>query len=236
MQPYSDYEIAQRRIAERQASKSRFRILLVVIAILVFITLVSGESAFCTVPIGIITALFAFADGIEMYYATPEHGPSEAEVEQEMSWLFGKDGQNQSTTQAHALAQERIRKRRIKKWKFFGHLLLFVPVNGWLIHSAISTNNGDRFGFLLVTLTWFILFIAHAESVFPSQRILEKREASFGNQILSELDNLQNVKVKPKEKLKRGKYYEVGDDGELVEVEDEIVSLEEKPKREIDNR
>jgi len=44
MQPYSDYEIAQRRIAERRANKSRFQFLLALIAILVFITLISGGS------------------------------------------------------------------------------------------------------------------------------------------------------------------------------------------------
>ena len=233
MQPYSDYEIAQRRIAERQSNKSRFRILLAVLAILVFITLVSGESAFCTLPIGIITALFVLVYGIEMYYTTPNHAPSEAEVKQEMGWLFGQDWQEQFSTQAHAFAEDRIRKRRTGKWGFLGHFLLYMPVNGWIFVTALQDQHTPEGYIIFILAIWFILFVAHAQSTYPTRQVLEKREKKFGKTLQFELERLQPEKSKPKEKLKRDKQYRLGDDGELVEVEDEIVQLEEKPKREV---
>ena len=57
------------------------------------------------------------------------------------------------------------------------------------------------------------------------------RNGIWTNQCQREMKRLQPEKAKVQEKLKRGKYYEVGDDGELVEVDDEAMLLEEKPKR-----
>ncbi|MBA3873786.1 MAG: hypothetical protein H0X30_32025 [Anaerolineae bacterium] len=65
---------------------------------------------------------------------------------------------------------------------------------------------------------------------------MARREMEYGQTIKSELTSLQPEKLKEKEKLKRGKYYQVGDDGELEEVEDEILGLEDKPMREGSNR
>ncbi len=231
MQPYSDYEIAQRRIAERRANKSRFQFLLALIAILVFITLSSSGSAFCTVPIGIIMALFAVSHRIEMYYTNPEHAPTEAEIEKEMEWLFCDDWQEIASAQAYALAQDRIRKRRMGKWGFLGHFLLYIPVNCWIIVTALRDRHNPEGFIIFIIAIWIILFIAHARSAFPTKQSLEKREINFGKTLHFELARLQPEKAKAKEKLKRGKYYQVGDDGELEEVEDEIVRLEEKPKR-----
>ena len=72
--------------------------------------------------------------------------------------------------------------------------------------------------------------------LLPNRQQLEKQERNFGRNLQFELERLQPEKTKRKEKLKRGKYYEVGDDGELVEVVDEIMRLEDNPKREVDNR
>lgn len=236
MQPYSDYEIAQRRIAQRRANKSRFQFLLAVLGVLMLITLVSGESIFCTIPIGIITALFALSYSIELYYTNPERTPSEAEIEQEMDWLFGENWQEDASAQAHALAQDRIRERRISKWKYYGHLLLYIAVNGLVI---LSWNSGQKPQGIIVLLLaiWFFVFIYHARSTFPTKQMLEEREREYGETMRYELTRLQSSSMsKPKEKLKAGVNYMIGDDGELVEVEDEIMRLEDKPKREMGNQ
>lgn len=233
MQPYSDYEIAQRRIAERQRKKSQFRTALVFTIIPLFVAMLDSNTGRCLIPFTVIAGILAIVNGIEWYYSSPNHGPSETELEQEMYWLYGEDWQNQPNAQAHALAEDRIRKRKISKWRLAGHALLFFPANGWLFISGLTTKNGDQLGFLLIIITWTVAFVIHAESAFPNQETLKKRESSFGNQILSELGNLQPEKTKPKEKLKRGKYYIVGDDGELEEVDDDALVVEEKPKREM---
>jgi hypothetical protein len=151
-----------------------------------------------------------------------------------MIWLYGDDWQEQANAQAYALAQDRIRKRRINKWRFLGHTLFFVPINGLLALSALSGNSPENYFFGFIILIWLGVFIAHLISAFPRQRWLVRREMNYGESLQVELSRLQTPSPQQKEKLKRGKYYEVGDDGELVEVEDEVLRLEDKPKREMD--
>jgi len=232
MQPYSDYEIAQRRIIERQRKKTQFRTSLLFLVIPIFITLISIGAGVCTIPLAVVAGLFVIANGIDLYYLSPEHAPDENEVEQEMEWLFGDDWQDQASTQAFALAQDRIRKRRIGKWSFVGHLFLFVPINALIIMTASTQKRyTDSAILLLIAFVWVIIFINHARSTFPRKQTLANREIKYGTTLHYELARLQTAQSKPKEKLKRGKYYEVGDDGELVEVEEEINLAEDKPKR-----
>ena len=233
MQPYSDYEIAQRRIAERQRKKTQFRISLLITIVVLFLTFLGRDVGYCTVPLAVIAGLFTVANWIELYYTAPTRSLNAAEIEQEMEWLFGDNSQEQGNTQAYALAQDRIRKRRINKWRFLGHTLLFVPINGLLTLTAFSGNSLDNFFFAIVVLVWLGLFIAHLVSAFPRQRWLARREIAYGQTIQNEVNRLQPDKPKQKEKLKRGKYYQVGDDGELEEVEDEALMMDEKPKRDI---
>lgn len=51
MQPYSDYEIAQRRIAERQRKKTQFRTSIVFMVILILLTVIGREAGACTIPL-----------------------------------------------------------------------------------------------------------------------------------------------------------------------------------------
>src|SRR4051812_4486354 len=121
MQPYSDYEIAQRRIAERQRKKTQFRASLIITVLVIFLTFlghdVAYDAVFCTIPLAVITALFTVANWIELYYTAPTRSLNATDIEQEMEWLFGDNWQEQVNTQAYALAQDRIRKRRISKWR-----------------------------------------------------------------------------------------------------------------------
>ncbi len=236
MQPYSDYEIAQRRIAERQRKKTQFRTSIVFMVILILLTVIGREAGACIIPLAIVAGIFVVANGIELYYATPNHAPPENEMDQEMEWLFGDDWQNHVTAQARALAQDRIRKRRINKWGFAEHLLLFIPINGWLIFTATKNQySGQGFVFLVI-ISWSVIFLNHARLAFPTQSMLAKREINLGKTLQVELAYLQPDHLKPKEKLKRGKYYQVGDDGELEEVEDDALQIEDKPKRDVMGR
>jgi hypothetical protein len=244
MQPYSDYEIAQRLIERRQNRKTQFRTSLLFLVVAVFVTVVGGAAGSCALPLSIIAGLFVIVTRIDLYYSNPEHAPSTDEIEQEVAWLFGENWHELASAQIYAFAQDRIRKRRMRKWRLLAHLLIFIPLNGAFIisgiqsvtDSAIRSNNFDGFMLLLIACIWLGVFITDVRSTFPNKRTLEKRERDFGETLQFELERLQPEKLKEKEKLKRGKHYQVGDDGELEEVEDEIASLEEKPKREIDNR
>jgi hypothetical protein len=238
MQPYSDYEIAQRRIQERQRKKTQFRASLLITILVLLLTFlghdVAYDAVYCTIPLAVITGLFAVANWIELYYTATTRSLNATEIEQEMEWLFGDKWQEQANIQSYALAQDRIRKRRINKWRFLGHTLFFIPINALLTLAALSGNSLDNYFFAIVVLIWLGLFITHAVSAVPRKRWLVQREMDYGRTIQSEMMSLQPEKMKVREKLKRGKYYQVGDDGELEEVKEEILRLEDKPKRESD--
>ncbi len=84
---------------------------------------------------------------------------------------------------------------------------------------------------LFIVSAWMVILIVDFQGTFPSIQEVENQEINFGKTLHFELERLQPEKPKVREKLKRGKYYVVGDDGELEEVEDEITQLEDKPKR-----
>ena len=180
MQPYSDYEIAQRRISERQRKITQFRASLVFVGVMIFITLMSSNAGSCTIPLAILGAFLSIANGIELYYTTPSHAPSEAEIEQETLWLFGEDRHDVLSAQAHMFAQDRIRKRRIEKWRFVGHLLLFIPLDGFIAIAALRATFPSNLVVLAIAVAWVIIFISDARSTFPSKSRLEKREIMYG--------------------------------------------------------
>lgn len=230
VQPYSDYEIAQRRIAERQKKRNYFYMALVFLAVPIFPVVFSPDISVkqCMIPLAVITGIFAISTGIELYYSSPEHAPSEMEIQQELEWLFGEHPHEDLSAQAVMFAHDRIRKRRIGRWTFWAHAILFAPTSTLFVLDAIQWHN---FNSLFAMAAWLFVFLLHRQSAFPSKECLEKRERKFGHTLQFELSALRPEKPKVREKLKRGKYYIVGDDGELEEVEDEITQLEDKPKR-----
>ncbi len=241
MQPYSDYEIAQRRITERHKKKNHFQMALVFLAVPTFLIVFSPDISVkqCMIPIAVVIGIFVIRGWIELYYARPEHTPSRLEVEQEIEWLFEEHQLEDLGVQAYALAHDRIRKRRVGRWRFFAHLLLFILIDTLIVVAATKQKYPTDAGILLlIAFMWLVIIINHARSTFLSKRALARQEINFGKSLHIELTNLKPEKAKNKEKLKRGKYYQVGDDGELEEVEDEVVGSDEKPKRimdEVDN-
>ncbi|MBI1281262.1 MAG: hypothetical protein GC179_24255 [Anaerolineaceae bacterium] len=239
MQPYSDYEIAQWRIEHRQNRKTQFQASLFILITAIFVSVIGGSASVCSVPIALLALICAIILRINLYYSAPENAPSANEINQEIAWLFGEDQDNFSAVQMRALAQDRIRKRGLRQWRFLGHLLLFVPINGGICLIALQTiifpmrDANIVFGILtlLIVGAWLVILIADFQGTFPSIQEIESQEINFGKTLHFELAKLQPKKLKQKEKLKRGKYYQVGDDGELEEVEDEEILVQEKPKR-----
>lgn len=222
---YNDHEIAERRLKRRATRIMQLKITLGLIALIViFIMLVPTVS--CLWVIVFLLGVISIPMGIEHYYDAPERLPSNAQTEEEMRWLFGEEWQANADAKQYAFAQERIRQRAVRRWTFAGHLLVFIPAEVLLLQGFHLTNSTDSAVWLVIMVGWAFLVFLHWRYVFPSNKRLEKRETQYGNYLRGELERMQ---PEQKAKLKRGVYYMVGDDGELVEVEDEDNEAE-KPK------
>ncbi len=218
MQPYSDYEIAQRQVQTLRDKKDMFRVWLVVFLMMLFVALVSGGSASCSIPLAIVMGVFATATGIDLYYSLPEHAPNKAELEQEMEWLFGKDWQDRASTLAYESARQHIHRRRLTKWAFVGHVLFFIPLNGWIAFASRTAFHSDGIVMLAVALIWTIVLITHAMSAFPTARQLEIRERRFGKDFRLQYEINDNINAQLVAKLKPDTYYVVNGGGEFEAI------------------
>src|SRR5207302_3551373 len=72
--------------------------------------------------------------GIRVYYDSPRHVFPKDRIAQEMTWLYGEDWANTTSTEEYTFAEDRIRKRRMGRWMFVIHLVLFLPVNGLILY------------------------------------------------------------------------------------------------------
>ncbi len=140
-----------------------------------------------------------------------------------MTWLFGERWQDSAGVHEYSLALERILKLQKGRIEFFLHLALFVGVTlSLLVLVNSSMEPGYEYppiGLFAFALIWLIVLALHANSVFPMRKNLMLREQEAGRAIQEELAHLQNIKRKNDDKLKRDAYYQIGDDGELIEVE-----------------
>jgi hypothetical protein len=235
VQEQSDFEIAQRRIAERQSKRNIFHIWVAALILLILFGLVSGgEVCGALFPIGGIIGLIAFAKGIELYYESPRRQTSREQIEEEMSWLFGENWQEVVGTQSYAFAQSRIRQRRKERWLWVVHTLLFVPAS--LAIASIGLM-GVRYGepgvaaILVLNMIWLLFFLRHAVKAFPTRGMLASRERKVGEALLLELQSMRPEKLKRKEKPDDASRYAIGDDGELIERTEDSDQLDDKPRR-----
>ena len=240
MEQLSEHEIAQQRIEELQHRRSRLIIWVVLLVVLLLAALVGNiPSISCTIPLIIAGFIFASLDGIELYFASPRRAPVAETVEQEMSWLYGDDWQEQVGAPEYKRGRERVRQRGISRWHFFLHVIVFLLANVAIANLMFFENRGlfIRPSEYLLTfeIFWLALLVRHAFMAFPSSYRLMQREQRIGQAIRDEIQrNRQRETLKWKEKPKRDVLYRIGEDGELVEVEDEFTFNEdEKPKRDI---
>ncbi len=231
MENISEYEIAQKRIKVRRQKKRELIIFGVIEVVIIALGLTHPGSGTCIVPTGAIAAFIIASKAIQYYYLSPQQIPSQTQLDQELEWLFGENGQASIDTLEYAFAQDHIRKRQVQKWKFvLFYPLIFLPVAGFLLISDFQTPGKEQlvllvFPFAIVHLLWGI------RKHFPSQSRLAKIERQAGEELRRELQSMRPEKLKHEEKRKREPIYEVGDDGELVEIDEVELSEIDKPKR-----
>lgn len=223
MENISEYEIAQRRIEGRRRKKRNLFIAVGFVAFLILLGLALPQNFGCILPLGIIAIFVSVNRAIEYYYSSPQSTPSHDQLEQELQWLFGEDWQAYSGTLEYAFAQDRIRKRRTRRWTFLlFDLLFFMPFIAFLTYGILQA--GRLFWLLLLAPAFAIVYIlSRARNVFPNPGRLEKIEQKAGQELQRELGAMRPEKLKLEEKPKRDTAYSVGDDGELVELPEEIL-------------
>jgi hypothetical protein len=229
MENFSAYELAQQRIEQRQRRRNHTLAWLLVSAVCILLTFVAGN---CALPLVMIAFVLAALSGIEWYFTSRHRTPPPSQVNQEMEWLFGEGWQDTAGMHEFSLALERIQKRRVARVKFAFHLGFFLLANAVIV--GLASYNLTHFQtpgpvmVFSVPVVWLAVLLYHAVSVFPSQRRLAYREQQAGETIRRELDQMQPAKQKNEDKLKRGAYYTLGDDGELVEVDHETLEDENR--------
>lgn len=230
MEDFFDYDIAQQRIEERRKKRNRFLVWICVTLLLLVSSLVSeNPETRYLFPVAIAAAYLTGLRGIEVYFTAPNRAPNKETLEQQMEWLFGSEWRETAGVKEYSFAQDRIRKRRVQKWSFLLHLLVFVPaLIVWILYESFSGYSfaGES---LFVIVVWSIFIILRAISVLVSNYDLPVRERRVGHELKQELENLQPEKAKNEQKPKR--QYAIGDDGELVELDSNPTEPEEKPKR-----
>jgi hypothetical protein len=153
-----------------------------------------------------------------------------------MSWLYGEDWASTTSTDEYTFAQDRIRKRRIGRWMFLVHLLIFVPVNSYILILAVGVlqfDNPSGIWMLSIPLIWLFFLLAQAWYAFPTAGRLARHEQKLGAAIEREIAALHLDKQKRGEKAKRQDRLVLSDDGELLEVPETTDSTDAKSKREI---
>jgi hypothetical protein len=231
-----DYDVAQRRMEARERNRDLFLFSLMLTVVLIWLSLGSGQSANCMVPIIALVGLITTAKGIQVYYESPHRLPTAKLTEQEMCWLYGEDWANTTSIEEYTFAQDRIRKRRIGRWIFVLHLLVFFPINGFILYLASGITHYDEpsgkwlFG---IPALWFIFLLWKAWQAFPTAAMLERRERKAGEAIELEIEALRLDKQKRGEKGKRSTHVVLSDDGELLEVPETTDTADAKSRREI---
>ncbi|MBZ0297633.1 MAG: 2TM domain-containing protein [Anaerolineae bacterium] len=226
MENPSVYDLAQQYIEQRQRKRDHALFWLVLAALSLLSTFAFAGCLLPLLPIALIFAALSYNE-----FTARQWIPPTPQVDQEMEWLFGENWADTADVYEYALALERIRKRRIARSRFVFHLIVFLLVaSGFLIvifsfvlvRRTYSGMAEPPLLLLIPLIAWIAMLVYHRNRVFPTQRRLAQRERQAGEAIQRELDQMQPVKLKNEEKLKRDTYYTVGDDGELIEVDSAI--------------
>ncbi|MEZ4671663.1 MAG: hypothetical protein R3E39_27480 [Anaerolineae bacterium] len=235
----SEFELAQKRLALRQRHRMFMLLWLGVFGVLVFLTIpFGGAVAGSLLPLTLFTLFMTIFYGLQTYYSSPGRIIKQPLIEQEMTWLFGETWQENTGSFEYTFAQDRIRLRRRNRWLFFLHLLVYVPVNAFVLYGifdfAVKYREPTMQTICLpIPILWtLVLLLPHALQAFPTDGMLARRERKVAQTLQAEINNMYPTKAKNEEKAKTEKHFRVGDDGELVELDDTPVDLNEKPKRE----
>jgi hypothetical protein len=223
----NEYELAQKRIQARTHKRNNTIVLVMFIVLAIIVCLLAGTSFFLDwLPLILSASLFAASNAVDLYYHSPAHQLSSEVVSQEMAWLFGDNWHELSGSEEYALAQDRVCERQIGRWRLFAHLLIYGLALGFVFLRVHPTG---PISYILFGL-WFLVLFYHFRYAFPSPDDLARRERKAGEAIRRELELLTPEKRKHEEKPKRA--YALGDDGEIVELEEvEVVDELDRSER-----
>jgi hypothetical protein len=233
----TEFELAQKRLVERQRTHSSLFLWLTGFVIVAFFHLVFGQIGTCWFALEILCAVMVAGKAIRLQQTMPLNPLQIKTLEQEMEWLFGADWRQTTDVQESAFAEERVQKRRADRIGFAIHFLIFLA-------AAMSLMLlGDYFWktlreplfnsvFNILPLGWLVFaLIPHAWRTFPTPNRLARRENRVGQALQAELQRLHLEKHKNDEKPKRTAQYMLGDDGELIEWSEEA---DDTQKRKLD--
>lgn len=228
------FEYAQQRLVSRQKKRAMTLLWFGIFGFLVILAMLQVVNIW---PLTCYSLFMVFFYGLQVNYYSPQKTLPDALIEQEMGWLFGEDWRKYTGSKEYVFAQDRIRERRLHRWLFAIHFLVFVVGSGFILDFAYLRDDGTYINICLaLPLFWaFGLLLPHAIQAFPTARMLWRRESRAAHNLPPEFYDLYPIQQpKNEEKAKTDKQYRVGDDGELVEIEgkDEALLNDEKPKRE----
>jgi 2TM domain len=105
-------------------------------------------------------------------------------------------------------AEKNIKKRNEEISGFFWHLVLYVPINYWLLTDGVGWD-------IWMTLLWGIFLVLHAFDTHNkvNHKARDRRERA----IQEEMARIRNAVLSPDKGKRKVK---LGDDGEFVEVEE----------------
>jgi hypothetical protein len=232
------YDAAQRRMQERERKQRTFYAWLAVLIVIIALSALGGAGMFsCLLPLTLIAALVTAVQFVQLYYRSPQRVLSRRLIEEEMSWLYGDDWSSTTSQAEYTFAKERILKRRIGRWMFVFHVLVFIPINGSILSLASTYRRiAEPLSIFLYVMAgiWGLLLLRHAWQAFPTAGALARREPKAIEALELEIEALHLDKEKRGEKAKRKTRVVLSDDGELIELPETTDGLEEKSKREID--
>lgn len=231
----TDLELAQYRLKSRQQKRFLALVSLGIFCILILTNIAfGGYVAGKLIPLMLFALFLSLYYGLQAYYSSPQRIINQTLIEKEMIWLFGENWQTNTGAFEYTFAQDRIRLRRRNRWLFGLHLLVYLPVSAFSLYAVFSPSTGAMGQLcLVIPITWsFLLFLPHALQAFPTAGMLARRERKVAQNLQAEIDSMYPTKAKNEEKTKTETHYQVGDDGELVEVEDDALLDDDKPKRE----
>lgn len=120
-----------------------------------------------------------------MYYNPNGFSIPESLVTREVVWLYGPARLEWAGAKERAVAEDRIRQRRVTRRQFF---VLFIPF--WLIGAGFVFAIASTFTqyaepgggfFYALTAVFVAILLVQTLAVFPTMGMLEKRERTFAN-------------------------------------------------------
>ena len=215
------YELARRRLDDYQKNKTALVFWLAGLTVMIVVTMLAGRMAYtCLIPITAIVGLFTLVRGISVFYARPSRVLSESLIDKEMGWLFGDNWQDQAGEEEYDFASQRIRQRQAGRWYVLLHLLVFLPVSGFLFTVGSTFDKyrepGSPWIYAIIGI-WAMVVLWDIRNRFPTSGMLRRREreaVQLLQQALGSGGSIAKLKLKHSDKSTAA----FSEDGKLEEL------------------